>query len=158
MGENSIVHIIRKKPFAYETGVLKSKTAKQQAPYQLQPSPQYFDIVVTVNGNDEIISGITDNMEIVDYKGSFYSTTVEGILQANENLAQMAKTGLSEQDYYKSVEEGTEAVKERLNPQYAEGKRQARTVRDLQDRVDAQDKKLDEILTFVREFSTSSRK
>ena len=32
LGENSIVHIIRKKPFLYETGTLKSKVAKQPNP------------------------------------------------------------------------------------------------------------------------------
>lgn len=156
LGENSIVYIIRKKPFAYETGVLKSKVTKQQL-YQLQPTQQTFDIVVAVNGNDEVVPGITDNMEVVDYKGTFYSASVEGILQANSNLAQMAKTGKAEQSYYDSVLKGTESVEEKLNPRYAADKQQARTVKELQERVDAQGKKLDKILSRLDEFFAPSK-
>lgn len=153
MGANSPVYIIRKKPFQYEVGVLKSKNAKQpqQNIYLPQQAPQTFDLVITVNGNDEVVPGITDNMEVVDYKGAYYSASVEGILQANANLAQMAKAGLEEQPYYKSVEKGTEEVSEKLNPQYAENKKQAKTIRELQDRQDAQDKKLDLILSKMDE-------
>jgi len=157
LGENSIVHIIRKKPFLYETGTLKSKVAKQPNPYHIQPMPQSFDLVVTVNGNDEIIPGITDSMEVVDYKGSFYSSSIEGILQANDNLAQMAKTGLDEQPYYKSVAQGTENVRERLNPRYAEEKQRDRTINELQTRADAQDKKLDSILEILKEIKPKTK-
>lgn len=158
LGENSIVYIIRKKPFSYETGILKSKIVKQPQPYQLQPMPQTFDIVVTVNGNDEMVPGVTDNMEVVDYKGSFYSASVDGILQANANLEQMAKAGKAEQDYYDSVLKGAEAVNEKLNPRYAADKQQARTIEDLQKRQDEQDKKLDKILSRIEELFTPSDK
>lgn len=151
LGENSIVYIIRKKPFLYETGLLKSKVAKQQ-PYQIQPTPQTFDLVVTVNGNDEVVPGITDNMEVVDYKGSFYSASVEGILQANANLEQMAKAGKAEQPYYDEVLKGTEGVNEKLNPRYAADKQQARTIEELQRRQDEQGKTLDKILSRIEEF------
>ena len=114
--------------------------------------PQSFDLVVTVNGNDEIIPGITDSMEVVDYKGRFYSSSIEGILQANDNLAQMAKTGLDEQPYYKSVAQGTESVRERLNPRYAEEKKRDRSIRSLEERQDAQDRKLDQILSRLDEL------
>lgn len=158
LGENSHVHIIRKKPFCYETGVLKSKVVKQQNPYQIQSAPQAFDLVITVNGNDEVVPGVTENMEVVDYKGSFYSASVEGILQANDNLAQMAKVGLEEQPYYKAVVQGTEGVREKLNPRYAEEKQRDRTIKQLEERQDKQDKKLDEILSFVREFVSPPKK
>ena len=158
LGENSIIYIIRKKPFSYETGLLKSKVAKQPQPYQIQPMPQTFDIVVTVNGNDEVVPGISENMEVVDYKGSFYSASVDGILQANANLEQMAKAGKAEQPYYDSVLKGTEAVNEKLNPRYAADKQQTRTIEDLQARVDAQDKKLDKILSRIEDFFTPPSK
>lgn len=158
LGENSIVYIIRKKPFSYETGLLKSKIAKQQQPYQIQPMPQTFDIVVTVNGNDELVPGITDNMEVVDYKGSFYSASVDGILQANANLEQIAKAGKAEQTYYDSVLKGTEEVNEKLNPRYAADKQQARTIEDLQKRQDEQDRKLDKILSRIEELFTPPAK
>lgn len=158
LGENGIVHIIRKKPFAYLTGVLKSKNLKQLNPYQVQPAPQNFDLVITVGGNDEVVPGIGEGMEVVDYKGSYYSASSEGILQAVANMMQMAQTGIDEQDYYHSVRNEGEKVLELLNPQYAEGKRQARIIKDLQDRTDAQDKKLDQILSRLDEFFDAPKK
>lgn len=158
LGENSIVYIIRKKPFEYLTGTLKSKVAKQQNPYQIQQSQPTFDVVITVKGNDEIIPGITDNMEVVDYKGSFYSATVDGILQANANLAQMAKAGKEEQPYYDSVLEGTEYVNETLNPRYAEEKQRDRTIKELMEHRRETDTKLDQILAFMKELTSPSKK
>lgn len=155
LGENSQVHIIRKKPFQYLTGTLKSRTAKNQnfAPYMMQTQPQTFDIVVNVNGSDEIISGISDNMEVVEYKGSFYSATTSGILQAATSMVQMAKNGKAEQPYFDDVIAKGEKVIEDLNPEYAESKKQARIVKDLQDRQDKQDKKLDDIYTLLQKIA-----
>lgn len=158
LGENSIVYIIRKKPFEYLTGMLKSKVVKQQNPYQIQPMPQTFDVVITVNGSDETVPGITDNMEVVDYKGSFYSSTVEGILQANANLAQMAKAGKEEQPYYDSVLKGTEYVNETLNPRYAEEKQRDRTIKELVEHRKETDSKLDQILKFMKDLASPSKK
>lgn len=158
LGENSIVYIIRKKPFEYLTGTLKSKVAKQHNPYQIQPTPQTFDIVIAVNGNDEIVPNVTDNMEVVDYKGSFYSATVEGILQANANLAQMAKAGKEEQAYYDSVLKGTEYVNEVLNPHYAEEKQRDRTIKELVEHRKETDSKLDQILKFMKDLASPAKK
>ena len=158
LGENGIVHIIRKKPFAYLTGVLKSKSVKNPNPYQIQPAPQTFDLVISVGGNDEVVPGIGDGMEVVDYKGSYYSASPEGTLQAVTNMMQMAQNGIDEQSYYHSVKSEGEKVLELLNPQYAEGKRQARIIKDLQDRTDEQDKKLDKILTRLDEFFSTPKK
>ena len=41
---------------------------------------------------------------------------------------------------------------ETLNPQYAEGKQQARTIRTLEERQDQQDKKLDSILEMLQKM------
>jgi hypothetical protein len=155
LGENSQIYIIRKKPFMYLTGTLKSKTAKNQniAPYMLQAQPQTYDIVINVNGNDEILSGVSDNMEVVEYKGSFYSASVNGILQAASSMVQMAKNGKEEQPYYDDVIAKGEKVIETLNPEYAESKKQARLVKDLQARQDEQGKKLDDIYNLLQKIA-----
>lgn len=158
LGENSPVYIIRKKPFQFFTGTLKSKSTKQQNAYMPSLQPQNIDVVVTVNGSDEILPGIPQNMETVEYKGSYYSVSSEGAQQAIANMMQMASNGKAEQAYYDSVLTEGEKYMEQLNPQYAEGKRQARSIKDLQKRQDEQDKKLDEILNFVRELTTPSKK
>jgi hypothetical protein len=113
---------------------------------------------VTVNGSDEILPNVPVNRDTIEYKGSYYSVSAEGIQNAVANMMQMAKTSLDEHDYYSDVLKEGEKVMEQLNPQYAEGKRQARTIADLQERADKQDKKLDEILSFMRELNGGSPK
>lgn len=165
LAENSIVHVLHKKPFKYETGILKSKTAKQQNLYQITQIPPTFDIVINVNGSDVMLPNVTDNMEVVDFKGCYYSASVEGILQANASLAQIAKTGIDEQPYYQSVLDGSEELKEKLNPQYAADKQQARTIDELvkhREETDAQLKDLasqnKEMLSMLRELCGSPKK
>ena len=158
LGENSIVHILRKKPFEYLTGKLKSKSSKQQNPFIPQTTPQPIDIVVSVNNSDEVVPGIQQGMETVEYRGCYYSTSSDGIQQALVAMMQIADNGISEQPYYQSVKEKGEGYLEMLNPQYAEGKRQARTIKTLQERVDKQDSKLDEILSFVKDLASPSKK
>lgn len=155
LGDNSQIHIIRKKPFQYLIGTLKSKTAKNQnfAPYMMQTQPQTFDLVVNVNGSDEIVSGISDNMEVVEYKGSYYSASTNGILQAASTMVQMAKNGKAEQSYFDDVIAKGEKVIESLNPEYAESKRQARLVKDLQDRQDEQGKMLKEMYSMLQKIA-----
>lgn len=153
LGENSPVYIVRKKPFEFLTGKLKSKNAKQQNTYIPTVQPQSIDIVVTVNGSDEILPNIPLNIETVEYKGSFYSVSTEGIQNAVANMMHTAKSNLDEHDYHKSVLAEGEKVMEQLNPQYAEGKRQARTIQELQDHQNEQDKKLDSILEMLQKIS-----
>ena len=96
-------------------------------------------------------------MEVVEYKGSYYSTTADGAQQAISGLMQVGRDGIDNQPYFHSlITEGEKAI-ESINPQYAEGKRQARVVRELQERQDAQDRKLDEILSFMKELSSPSK-
>lgn len=160
LGENSPIYIIRKKPFQFVTGSLKSKGTKPLTanPFMPQPQQQNIDVVVTVNGSDEILPAVPINRDTIEYKGSFYSVSADGIQNAVANMMQLAKGNLDEHDYYKSVLTEGEKIMEQLNPQYAEGKRQARTIADLQERADKQDKKLDEILTFMRELNGGSPK
>lgn len=159
LGENSTIYILRKKPFEYLCGTLKAKSTKQQQfPYIAQTTPQPFDVVINVNGSDEVVAGIQNGMETVEYHNSYYSTTLEGIQQAMANMMQMASNGKAEQPYYDSILEKGEKYMEQINPQFAEGKRQARSIKNLETRVDAQDKKLDEILGFIRDLSGSPKK
>ena len=159
LGENSPVYIIRKKPFALITGTMKSKGVKPAVsnPYMPPTAPQTTDVVITVNGSDEIVPSVPQGMEVVEYKGSYYSVSSEGAQQAIANMMQMASTGKAEQEYYDSVLTEGEKYMEQLNPQYAEGKQQARAIRDLQKRQDEQDTKLDRILSRIEELFTPSK-
>jgi hypothetical protein len=158
LGENSPIYIVHKKPFLFEMGTLKSKGTKplNQFPYIQQPMTPTIDIVVSTNGTDETLPGIPANLEIVEYKNSFYSTTPEGAQQAIANLIQFANNGIAEQAYYQSVQTEGEKAMERLNPQYAEGKRQARTIEDLQKRQDEQSKMLSDIYQMMQKIAPKS--
>lgn len=158
LGENSPVYVVRKKPFAFMTGSLKSKVQKQPAnPYLPQTAQQPIDVIITVGGSDETVPSVPVGMEVVEYKGSYYSTTADGAQQAISGLMQVGRDGIDNQPYFNSlITEGEKAI-ESINPQYAEGKRQARVVRELQERQDAQDRKLDEILSFMKELSSPSK-
>lgn len=158
LGENSPVYVVRKRPFGFLTGTLKAKVSKQPVnPYLPQAQQQPIDVIVNVGGSDETIPGVPIGMEVVEYKGSYYSTTADGAQQAISGLMQVGRDGIDSQEYFNSlITEGEKAL-ESINPQYAEGKRQARVVRELQERQDAQDKKLDEILSFMRELSSPSK-
>ena len=154
MGENSPVYIVRKRPFQFLTGTLKSKVLKQPSnPYLPQAAQLPIDIIVNVGGSDETVPNVPVGMEVVEYKGSYYSTTTDGAQQAISGLMQIGRDGLDNQAYFKSLISDGEKALESLNPQYAEGKRQARVVQELQERQDEQDRKLDEILTFMRGLS-----
>lgn len=151
LGENSPIYIVRKKPFQYLTGVLKSKTSKQQNPYIPQTSSQPIDVVVNVNGSDEVVPNIPQGMEAVEYRGCYYCTTLECAQQAISGLIQLGKSGIAEQPYYNSLVKEGEATMELINPQYAEGKRQARSIKSLEERQTETDKKLDAILSRLDE-------
>ena len=55
------------------------------------------------------------------------------------------------------IKEG-ERMLETLNPRYADEKKRDRTIKSLEERQDAQDKKLDKILERLDEFFAPSKK
>lgn len=156
LGENSQILIIRKKPFKFETGVLKSKTVKHPNLY-IPNDVQKADVVITVNGNDEILPNVPNGVEVVEHNNCYYSTTEEGAQQVISNLIQIGKNGIAEQAYYESLVTEGEKAMEKINPQYAEGRQQARTIKDLQERADKQDKKLDDIYALLQKMSGGSQ-
>jgi hypothetical protein len=158
LGENSPVYVVRKKPFQFLTGTLKSKVSKQPSnPYMPQAAQQPIDVIISVGGSDETIPSVPTGMEVVEYKGSYYSTTADGAQQAISGLMQVGRDGIDNQPYFNSlITEGEKALED-INPQYAEGKRQARVVKELQERQDAQDRKLDKILAFMQDLTGSPK-
>jgi hypothetical protein len=157
LGENSPIYVIRKKPFQFLTGTLKSKVSKQPSnPYMPQAQQLPIDVIVNVGGADETLPNVPIGMEALEYKGSYYCTTTDGAQQAISGLMQIGREGIENQPYFNSLLTDGEKALESINPQYAEGKRQARVVKELQDRQDAQDKKLDKILSRLDEFFSPS--
>lgn len=147
-----------------EVGVVKSKVDRQ--PYGTQAAiplafannntSQNVSIVVDVNGKDVQVPDVPNNIEIAsDKDGCMYSGSREAMLQAVDGMIQTSKKALEQVDYHKSVLTEGEKMLETLNPSYAEGKQQARTIKQLEERQAATDKKLDDILSAIKAMNST---
>lgn len=146
-----------------EVGTVKSKS---------QPRPQYqtstpnlmnglnfqqvVDLTVTINGSDRVIPNIPINVEIAAMGNETFSGSREAMLQAIDTMLQTSKKALEQVSFHKSVIQESEKMLEILNPRYAEEKRQARTISDLEKRQSATDQKLDSILSILKKLDSPS--
>jgi hypothetical protein len=76
------------------------------------------------------------------------------MLQAVDAMLQTSKKAIEQVSYHKSVIAESEKMIEVLNPRYAEEKRQARTILDLEKRQAATDQKLDSILAILQKLDS----
>ena len=118
---------------------------------------QVIDVVATINGKDETFAEIPVNVEIAQKGGMMFSGSREAMLQAVDAQMQASKKHIEENAYHVASIPLYEKMMETLNPQYAENKQQARTIKDLQERQNAQDKKLDDILTILQKMGTPTK-
>ena len=140
-----------------ETGVVKTKSQPRakfptQTPnigigMQMQ---QVIDVTVTINGKDEVFSEIPINVEIAARGNDTFTGSREAMLQAVDAMLQTSKKAIEQVPYHKSVIAESEKMLEVLNPQYAENKKQARTISDLERRQAVTDEKLDSILKILQ--------
>jgi hypothetical protein len=121
----------------------------------LQPQ-QVIDITVTLNGKDETYNDIPVGVEIAAKGNVTFSGSREAMLQAVDNMLQTSKKALEQVAFHKSVIAESEKMLEVLNPQYAENKKQARTISDLEKRQAATDAKLDSILSILKKLDSPS--
>lgn len=171
IGNGSPFYILRKseKPFL-EVGVVKSKSQPRakfptQTPnimtgVQLQ---QVIDIVVTVNGKDETFAEIPVNVEIAARGNDTFSGSREAMLQAVDAMLQASKKAIEQVPYHKSVIAESEKMLETLNPQYADNKRQVKTIQSLEEKQRITEEKLaalekqnTEMLSILRTLNGSS--
>lgn len=166
LGNGSPFYILRQgdKPML-EVGIVKSKSQPRakfptHTPNIMQgmQMQQVIDVVATINGKDETFSEIPTNVEIAQKGSTTFSGSREAMIQAVDNMLQTSKKALEQIDYHKSVISESEKMMETLNPQYAENKQQARTIKDLQERADKQDKKLDDIYNLLKNMNGSTSK
>ena len=162
LGNGNPFYVLRKgeKPIL-EVGVIKSKTQPRakwptqnpnvMAGLQVQ---QVIDVVATINGKDENFSEIPINVEIAQRGNDTFTGSREAMLQAVDSMLQTSKKAIEQIPYHKVVISETEKMLEVLNPQYAENKKQARTISDLERRQADTDKKLDTILTILQKLDS----
>lgn len=162
LGIGSPFYVLRKgeKP-VLETGVVKTKSQPRakfptQTPNIMQgvQIQQVIDVTVTINGKDEVFSEIPINVEIAARGNDTFTGSREAMLQAVDAMLQTSKKAIEQVPYHKSVIAESEKMLEVLNPQYAENKKQARTISDLERRQADTDKKLDTILGILQKLDS----
>ena len=144
-----------------EIGTVKAKS-QPRPQYQTQTPnlmngmnfQQVVDLTVTINGSDRVINNIPLNVEIAAQGNETFSGSREAMLQAVDNMLQTSKKALEQVAFHKSVIAESEKMLEVLNPQYAENKKQARTISDLERRQADTDKKLDTILGILQKLDS----
>lgn len=162
LGNGNPFYVLRKgeKPLL-EIGVVKSKT--QPRPKFATQTPnimtgmqmqQVIDVVATINGKDETFSEIPINVEIAARGNDTFTGSREAMLQAVDAMLQTSRKALDQISYHKGVIVESEKMLEALNPRYAEEKKQARTISDLERRQAATDAKLDSILSILKKLDS----
>lgn len=162
LGNGNPFYVLRKgeKPIL-EVGVVKSKTQPRAKWPTQNPNvmeglqvQQVIDVVATISGKDETFSEIPINVEIAQRGNDTFTGSREAMLQAVDSMLQTSKKAIEQIPYHKVVISETEKMLEVLNPQYAENKKQARTISDLERRQADTDKKLDTILTILQKLDS----
>ena len=167
LSEGAPFYVLRKgeRP-TLEVGVVKTKS-DPKVPYQPQAVPNAFNglnmqqvvtIVATFNGKDETFADLPTNIEIAERDAKVFSGSREAMLQAVDAMLQASKKALEQVDYHKPVLKEGEKMLETLNPRYAEEKKQARTIKSLEERQTATDQKLDSILAILQKLDAPSSK
>lgn len=150
LGNGNPFYVLRRgeKPLL-EVGVVKSKSQPRakfptQTPniamgMQMQ---QVIDVTATINGKDETFTEIPINVEIAARGNDTFSGSREAMLQAVDAMLQTSKKAIDQIPYHKGVIAESEKMLEVLNPQYAENKKQARTIQNLEEKQRATDAKI----------------
>lgn len=161
IGKGSTFYILREgeETPVLEIGTVKEKTAKPPVmQYGMNNQAPLIDITVTVDGSDRVVPELPVNVEIAQRGKETYTGSSECIFQAIDGMIARSRTNLERATYDRTVLVEGEKMKELINPRYAETKQQARTIKDLQERVDSQDRKLDQILGFMKDLSSPSNR
>lgn len=155
-------YILRKgeKP-VLEIGTVKSKSQPRAKFPTATPNlmngmnvQQVVDITATINGRDEVFNEIPVSVEIAARGNDTFSGSREAMLQAVDAMLQTSRKALDQIPYHKNVIAESEKMMEALNPRYAEEKKQARTIKALEERQSATDAKLDSILKILQKLDS----
>jgi hypothetical protein len=125
---------------ALQVGTVKSKT--QPTPkYQAQSVPtafsgtniqQVINIVATIDGKDETFTDIPFNVEVAQSGDKIFSGNRDTMISVVDGLITQSKKALEQVEYHKTMIAEGDKILETLNPKYAEEKKQAKTISDLE--------------------------
>ena len=126
-------------------GTVKGKTA----PYWPMPATgmntPLVALTININGQDRVVPGLPVNLEVAGRDPEIYTgnrETAERII--DEKMAEADKM-LQSIPHFQKVKQDCPACKETINPGYAQTRRQAETIEQLQQRLAATEGKLSEM-------------
>lgn len=150
-----------------EIGVVKDK-AVQPPQYQLQAIPnamngmssptQLVRITATFNGADRVFPDVPVNVEIAQKGDTTFTASTQAMMQAIDSMMQTSSAELGRTEYNQMVMVEGDGMIQKLNPRYAEEKQRDKAIKALEQRQDAQDKKLDRILERLEEVLNPAKK
>lgn len=129
-------------------GTVKGKTA----PYWPMPvngmNSQLVDLTININGQDRVVPGLPVSLEVAGREPEIYTGNRETAeLVIDEKMAEADKM-LQSIPHFQKVKHDGPACKETINPGYAQTRRQAETIEQLQQRLAATEGKLSEMTTL----------
>lgn len=163
MGSGSPFYVLRKSKPSLSIGTVKSKTNPQP---KLQTGATVFNgnniqqvvnITVTIDDKDEVFADVPTNAEVAQTADAIFTGSQTAMTSVVENFISQSRKALEMVDYHKSVLTEGDKMLEQLNPKYADDKRQARTIAELEKRQTETDKKLDKVLAMLTQMTNEKK-
>lgn len=165
LGQGSPFYVLDKaKTPTLRVGTVKSKTPPQPKyqggtnAFNTANIQNVVNITATINGKDEVFPEIPCNVEVAKIgEDVIFSGSQTAMASVVENLIQTSKKALEQEDYHKTMIAEGDKILELLNPKYAEDKRQAKTISELERKQADTDKKLDKVLAMLTQLTNDKK-
>jgi hypothetical protein len=125
-------------------GTVKGKSAPYW-PMNNTLNSQLVDITVNIGGQDRVVPGLPINLEVAGRDPEIYTGNRETAERIIDEKTSEADKIIQNLPYYQKVKADGPKCKEIINPGYAQTRRQAETIEQLQQRLAATEGKLSEM-------------
>jgi hypothetical protein len=125
-------------------GTVKGKTAPYW-PMNNSMNSQLVDLTINIGGQDRLVPGLPVNLEVAGRDPEIYTGNRETAERIIDEKTTEADKIIQNLPYYQKVKADGPKCKEIINPGYAQTRRQAETIEQLQQRLAATEGKLSEM-------------
>lgn len=125
-------------------GTVKGKTAPYW-PMQNTLNTQLVDVTINIGGQDRLVPGLPVNLEVAGRDPEIYTGNREVAERIIDEKTSEADKIIQNLPYYQKVKADGPKCKEIINPGYAQTRRQAETIEQLQQRLAATEGKISEM-------------
>ena len=126
-------------------GTVKGKSA----PYWPVPAgsmnQQLVDVTISVNGQDRVIPGLPSNLEVAGRDPEIYTGNRELAERIIDERMDAARKALQDRPLYEKILADGPKIKEMINPDYAQTRKQNESIEQLQARAQATEAELQQM-------------